>query len=96
MLDKPKSKELSMETSATYWQDLLKEWQAAVRTRNIESFFLNTVENRNNQRTVYQNLGSITAYTEYLVRQAANEIEYGNDPLQSNVIRNTTWGVGEY
>ena len=74
-----------------YWNDLLSEWQTAVRKRQTEAFFLSAVENRNNQRTTYQMLGSITKYTDYLIDQAAMEAE-GHD---TNVMLQSTFGVTE-
>ena len=74
-----------------YWSDLLAEWQTAVRKKAIEAFFISATENRNNTRTTYQTLGSIQAFTDYLIRMAQQEA-YGHQP---NVMLNSTFGVTE-
>ena len=74
-----------------YWQELLAEWQAAVRKKSIEAFFISAVENRNNMRTTYQTLGSVTMYTDYLIRMAQQE----SMGIGMNVMTHSTFGVTE-
>ena len=82
--------------SPTYWRDLLAEWQSAIIKRNVDSFFIESVENRQNMQTKYSSMGSVQAFTDYLIKMASEETLYGNDPLNQNVMRNSTFAVGEY
>ena len=72
-----------------YWQELLAEWLVAVRKNATHTFFISGVENRNNQRTTYQTLGSIQAYTDYLIRMADQE----KHSVGHNIMTSTTFGV---
>lgn len=72
-----------------YWATLLEEWKVALRKGTVEAFFISSVENRNQQRTTYQSLGSIQAYTDYLIRMAEAE----NAGNSANVMQSITFGV---
>lgn len=72
-----------------YWQELLAEWLVAVRKNATHAFFIAGVENRNNQKTTYQTLGSIQAYTDYLIKMADQE-KYSTG---NNIMTSSTFGV---
>jgi len=73
------------------WAQILAEWQTALAKKAIEAFFIAGVENRNNMRTTYQSLGSIQAFTDYLIRMAQQEAMGGD----MNVMCHSTFGVTE-
>jgi hypothetical protein len=72
-----------------YWQTLLAQWKVALASASVDAFFVSNVENRAGQRTTYQSLGSIQAYTDYLIAKAAAE-RLGSD---ENIMGSLTFGV---
>ena len=72
-----------------FWSNLLAEFQIALAKKDTDSFFYNSVENRNQQRTTYQELGSLQRYHDYLIKMASSE-RAGVEP---NVMSSMTFGV---
>jgi len=66
------------------WVEILARWKLALLTKNIESFFINSYENRNEMRTTYSRLNDIAKFTEWLEMKADQEtssIDPGQIPL---------------
>jgi hypothetical protein len=59
--------------SFTTWTSELERWKNALSDRNIDSFFIRTSENSNQMRTVYNSLGDIQKFTEWLEQKASME-----------------------
>lgn len=55
------------------WTAELARWKNAVANRNIDAYFIDSVNNSREMRTMYSKLGSITRYTEWLEGKAAKE-----------------------
>lgn len=55
------------------WVEILARWKQALLTKNIESFFINSYENRNEMRTTYSRLNDIAKFTEWLEMKADQE-----------------------
>ena len=82
-----------MQEDVTYWNDLLNEWRIALAKKAMETFFISSVENRNNMRTTYTNLGnSAEKFTDWLIKMRDNALynQHG-----ANVMQSLTFGVTE-
>ena len=56
------------------WVELRDSFVTAMTERNVDQWFVEQAENRNNMRTVYQKLGDVTLFLAYLNKMANYEI----------------------
>jgi len=63
----------------TSWADELARFKNALADKNVDAFFLQGTENRNEMRVMYTKLENVAKFIEWLEMKAANEALSADD-----------------